>query len=322
MSIQRNNAPSWILAGATSSLSRLEPLIEAHRAQRPVHIVAHSDAIGSVLNEAAGVLVVGGTAPPEVFMRAPNGTRIPVGWLPDAKDRLACYARAAAEVQARTDTNASVALLGEFDPRALALVSRVAAALPADAATFQWTAERLSQAALIEALGCGPGLALYFGHAVAGGWAGYGGFGCNAISRVARGRPIGALMSIACSAASRPRRGFSFCEEAVLSGACAAAFGARGRTLHHANADLGLALARVLAASPVPTLGALLLAASPADRALHRYRIIGDPLARLLGAPGSIAAARSVFAPAPDDPLPVIPLGAWTTGMTGTRLPA
>ena len=45
---------------------------------------------------------------------------------------------------------------------------------------------------------------------------------------------------------------------------------------------------------------------------LDRYRIVGDPLTPLAGAPGCDAAARRVFAPGPDDALPVIPLDAWS----------
>ena len=56
--------------------------------------------------------------------------------------------------------------------------------------------------------------------------------------------------------------------------------------------------------------GADLLLAAP-TRVLSRYRIVGDPLARLSGAAGSEDDARQIFAPTPDDLLPVIPLDAW-----------
>jgi hypothetical protein len=308
------------VAGSATALARLEPLIEAHRRRRPVRILAAPEAIGRHLDAAAAVLIVGGspTSPgralPGVFLRATNGARVPAGWLPDAGQRLATYARAAAEVLDRDPIcrRGPAVVLAELDPRALVLADRIATALSGAIPTFTWTAQRLPQAGLIDALSCGPGLALYFGHAIAGGWAGYGGFGREAVARMSAGRPIGALLSISCSTASRPRRGLSFSEDAALSGVCAAALGARGRTLHAGNANLGLILARILADPAVTTLAELLLRASATAGALKRYRIVGDPLALLTGAPGCEAAARRVFAPGPDDTLPIIPLSAWS----------
>ena len=37
------------------------------------------------------------------------------------------------------------------------------------------------------------------------------------------------------------------------------------------------------------------------------YRVLGDPLAPLLGAEGSLEKARAIFAPGPDDALPPLP---------------
>lgn len=308
---------AWVLAGPASALARLEPLIEAHRRRRPVRVLTALEEVGGALDHAAAVLMVGGVrktpgrALKGVFLTAPNGARVAAGWLPDAGARLGAYARAAAKALER-DGRGPAVVLGEYDQRALALADRLIAALSRAAPTFNWTAQRLTQAGLSDALGCGPGIALYVGHALAGGWAGYGGFGCRALAGAPAGNPIGALMSISCSAASRPRRGLSFCEEAALGGVCIAALGARGRTLHAENAELALALARALKNLCVTTLAALLLAAPAPAGALDRYRIVGDPLAPLAGAPGCEAAARRVFAPGPDDALPVIPLGAWS----------
>ena len=56
----------------------------------------------------------------------------------------------------------------------------------------------------------------------------------------------------------------------------------------------------------------LLIAADLPAEALSHYRIVGDPLAPLVGDPGALDHARAVFAPAPGEALPVIPLSAWT----------
>jgi hypothetical protein len=308
---------AWVLAGPASALARLEPLIEAHRRRRPVRVLTTLEAIGGALDHADAVLLVDGVrkspgrALGGVFLTAPNGDRVAAGWLPDAGARLDAYAKAATKALER-DGRGPAVVLGEYDQRALALADRVTAALSGAAPTFNWTAQRLTQTGLSDALGCGPGIALYVGHALAGGWAGYGGFGRRALARVPAGNSIGALLSISCSAASRPRRGLSFCEEAVLGGVCIAALGALGRTLHAGNAELALALACTLKNPNVTTLAALLLAAPVRAGALDRYRIVGDPLTPLAGAPGCDAAARRVFAPGPDDALPVIPLDAWS----------
>ena len=304
----------WVLLGPASTLARLEPLIEAHRRRRPVRVLTTTEAIGGALEHAGAVLVVGGArkspgrALAGVFLTAPSGARVAVGWLPDAGARLAFYARAAEEALER-DGRGPAVVLGEYDARALALADRMFTAFSSSVPTFNWTAQRLTQAGLSDALGCGPGIAVYVGHALAGGWAGYSGFGRAALARVPAGKSIGALLSISCSTASRPRRGLSFCEEAVLGGVCIAALGARGRTLHAGNAELASALASTLKIPGVTTLAALLLTAPVPAGALDHYRILGDPLAPLAGAPGSEAAARRVFAPGPDDSLPVIPLG-------------
>jgi hypothetical protein len=308
---------AWVLAGPASALARLEPLIAAHHRRRPVRVLTRPETIAGALNHAGAVLLVDGPRKspsrtlPGVFLTAPNGARVPVGWLPDAGTRLAVYAEAATAALER-DGRGPAVVLGEYDERALALADRLTAAFSVTLPTFNWTAQRLTQAGLTDALGCGPGIALFVGHALAGGWAGYGGFGREELARVPVGAAIGALLSISCSAASRPRRGLSFCEEAALGGVCIAALGACGPTLHASNAELALALACTLQNPGVTTLAALLLAARVRAGALDRYRIVGDPLAPLAGAPGCEAAARRVFAPGPDDALPVIPLGAWS----------
>lgn len=102
----------------------------------------------------------------------------------------------------------------------------------------------------------------------------------------------------------------SFSEEIVLSGLCATALGAAGLTLHRRNAKLALALAQALRCTST-TLADVLLAPGVPLSPLSRYRIIGDPLAPLVGDPHSLEKARRVFAPAPDEVLPVVPLSSW-----------
>jgi len=302
-----------VVVASGAARAALDPLLRAHRRRRPVVVVDDAAALGPLLPCAAGVLLVGRSSParalPGPFLHRPDGTAVPAGYLPDSPSRLAVFAEAAGRVQARGPAPCGpFALLGELDERALRTAARVADVLPRDACRLHWTADRLPRAALAQALGCGVAAALYFGHASAGYWAGYGGFGGRLAAM--RQEPLGAILSLACSAAARPRHGFSLAEELVLSGHCASALGAVRPTLHKHNAALGLALAAAL--TRAATLGGLLAACRDRDAALRPYRIIGDPLAPLRAAAGAWAAARGVFAPAPDADLPEVPLSSWT----------
>jgi hypothetical protein len=97
----------------------------------------------------------------------------------------------------------------------------------------------------------------------------------------------------------------------VLSGFCAAALGATGLTLHRRNVALGLAAAHALRDNST-TLADVLLTPGIPLVALNRYRILGDPLAPLIGDPHSSRKALQVFAPAPDEVLPVVPMSSWS----------
>jgi len=314
----RREARAWVVAGRAEALARLEPLIEAHRARRPVRILGPEYA-PSDLDDAAAALVVGDPrltprrGLPGVFLRASNGRLVPVGWLPDAGKRLETYAVAAAEVQRRRNapaTRGPFVFLNERDERAIAAVGQVTAAMPSRDRAFRWTSERISKLGLLCALQGGQGAAFYFGQGAARGLAGYGVISKSEV-RTVRGYPLGVFLCLTCSVSSRPRRGLSFCEEAVLSGICAASLGATGHTLHQGNVQLGLAFAQALHSPAISTLSALLLSSCVPVALLKKYRIVGDPLAKLVGHPDSLERAERVFAPAPDGELPTIPFARW-----------
>lgn len=313
------NKRSWIVAGPADALARLDPLISGHRIHRPVVVADSLEDITPHLGNAAGVLLIGGlrrsprTALPGVFLTAANQRRVPAGWLPDAGDRLANYARSAAEVHSRCARNKQcgpVVLLGQKEQRSLDLTAQIATEIEGSAPVFQWTEERIVRRDLITALGVGPGVTIYCGHSVAAGWIAYGGFDSADVEAI-RGHPIGAVLSISCSTSARRRNGLSFSEDMVLAGFTAAALGATGRTLHDQNVELSLALARAFHSPSIVTLADLVSDPGVPAHSLARYRIIGDPLAPLFGYPDATARAIQVFAPGPDDPLPIMPLAAW-----------
>ena len=322
-----------MVAGPKRALAQLAPLLEAHSRFRPVRVVESNSLCASQLVDAASLLVIGDsrrsprTALPGMFVRALDGRRIPTGGLPDAGERLSDYARIAAKVVQRTPLNMAsgtdllsghvvkkiapgpFVLLGEFSQRALQWVDWFSAELPQHADTFRWTAERITRQDLVAGLRSGAGAAFYFGHGTPYGWFGYGGFD-KSDAVAARGRSIGCVISFSCSVARRPVKGLSFCEELVLSGFCAAAIGSTGLSLHHRNVQWSLALGRMLSRYPSIVLGDLLSHPSIPVAALNSYRILGDPMAPLIGDSECGSRSRKVFAPDPKDELPLVPLGA------------
>lgn len=246
-------------------------------------------------------------------MNDSRGRRVPIGWLPDVPNRLETFARAAARVLERAQAGlprGPLALLGQWEERTLRLAKLTEVSLldsPQSLRVFRWTSERIVRPDLLRALGCGPGVAIYFGHGRARGWAGYEGVRAHHLPQVLR-EPVGAVLSLTCQVASRHKVGLSFAEEMVLQGFCAATLAATAKTVHFANGLLANRLCETLTRSGVQSLGAWLQAANlTEDQAQSGYRIIGDPLAPLLGAAQSLAEGQAVFAPGPDDPLPPLP---------------
>ena len=291
----------WTIVGAGDALGGLEALIEERRRLGPVCVAESLDQVPAA---ATCVMQVGGAAPPSIFLSLPtattcNGRRVPIGWLPaDRKNGLLAYASAASRVvrrQALGLKSGPAVLLGQWHERTLNLVDAVEGLV--DLSRFRWTAERLVRRDLLSALRCGPGVALYFGHALSGGWVGYG--GVTAETLIANcGEPLGAVVSIACETARRPEGRPSFCEELVLGGYCAAALGASARTLHEHNRILARGLCSALGRAQ--SLGDALRLAEVPDEFFSHYRIFGDPGAPLIGAEHAEDAAKQVFAPAPD----------------------
>ena len=105
---------------------------------------------------------------------------------------------------------------------------------------------------------------------------------------------MGLLFSLCCVTASRRRTSLSFAEAAALRGTAAASIGAVADTLHTQNGRLAVRVAAALreGARTVAELVTRLLEPSP--DAMAHYRIIGDPLAGLPGAPGAVDAAARI----------------------------
>jgi len=270
------------------------------------------------LDDVAGVLLVDSrrrtprTVLPGPFVSTAGGRRVPVGFVPQvAGDDLERFATAAAEVQERTvDLGAAgpLAFLGQWDDHVTRMVGRSLRILGDSAPATQvlfWTADRIVRRDLLVALRNGLGLTLYFGHGRPYGWAGYHGLHNRHLVH-ARGRPTGAMISLTCHTANRFQVALSFAESVVLHGVAAAAFGAVRPTRTVDNWWWGTSLCEEFTREPGIALGQLIVrSCPPRPEQWEAYRILGDPLAPLIGAPGAAAACRAVFAPAPDEsPIP------------------
>lgn len=318
-----SSSPEWVLAAPREAWPVLQPLADAHAARRPVRLLLRDTRevppLAELLPElerAAGVLIVGDrrrsprSVLPGPFLLTSGGRKVPAGWLPMGHpESLERFVAAATEVQQRSGDPGPLALVGQWDGQVTRMVERSLSILRDSPGTspppvFWWTADRLVRRELLTALRIGLGTAMYFGHGRPYGWAGYHGLHSRHLAH-AQGRPTGALLSLTCHTASRRKVGTSFAENLVLEGIAAAALGAISSTQTVDNWWWGASLCEEITQHP-STLGELLLrACPPRPKAIESYRILGDPLATLRGAPTARQEGARVWAPsAEESPVP------------------
>ena len=321
MNSDTNEDGKWILAAPQARIDALRPLILAHERKRRVQVIETGElqfsdpkACAEMLLGADGLLLVGDrrrsprSVLPGPFLQDADGRRVSVGWLPDVGNAaLHRYALAAARVARRTSAELGpIALLGQWQARFLYLVDDMQTRLSGNdkpqPRIFQWTADRITRENLARGLGIGLGAAIYFGHGRPSGWAGYQGFRTHHFLQE-RAEPLGSLLSVTCRTASRWKVGLSFSESIVLQGMAASALGAVVPVEHVDNIRWMIGLAAALRAGEKYLGKALCRAAPNVPRALHAYRIIGDPLALLVGAAKADKRAARILAPSPEQVL-------------------
>jgi hypothetical protein len=258
-----------------------------------VRVMDDARDLGALADGADAVLVVGPrrraprTVLPGPVLYASDGRPVSVGWLPDAGPAaLNRFARCAAAVHARSASVATLAVLGQRQPRFDRLAGRVARIAGEERVPVQrWTAYDVPRDALARNLAGGPALGVYVGHGRPIGWVGYAGLRAQHLGPAVdpRWQPLAALFSLACSTASRRRTGTSFAEATVLGGGAAAALGAVGSTRPAANARLAVRIVRSL--PHASTVGELVAAVATDDPAAPGFRLVGDPTAPLRDAP-------------------------------------
>lgn len=304
-------APTVAVVGTAGDLEALEPLrrVYARRGIREVAMIATSppppDEVAELAGDVDAVLLTyprsraPRTVVPWPAVAADDGRRVPVGLVPVAGGSVERFALAAATVHLRAigepAVSTSVALLAQRSPRYLDLAGRIRRLLDeqeyAADAVFWWPADEIVRDDVVHGLTMGLAVALYVGHGRPRGWAGYAGIRAHHFAGAAEASSV--VVSLACQTLSRYRTGLSFGESIVAQGSAAAAIGAVSATRHVANARWSLRLVDALVGG-AQTSGQLLAAAEP-DLPLGRcYRLIGDPVAPLLDAPGARQAARAL----------------------------
>ena len=257
----------------------------------------------ALAEESKAIMVVG--APrrsprntlPGPLIKRKNGQSIPLSWLPEKNfETLRHFANAASKVHSRKLKIQPVAILSQRHKRYLHLACRIESLLSEcreKTPAFLWTSDLLLRENMLEGLQGGMALALYVGHGRPIGWVGYYGTRKHHFE-FGQGEPLGALLSLCCSTASRKRTGLSFAEAIPLQGAAAASFGAVSDTLHTDNTRWAVRIAKSLEKG-VNTIGELIVAAQPPTlSAMKSYRIFGDPLAPLVGSDLSFQIAKKI----------------------------
>lgn len=290
------------------ALDGLEPLLLAYAREGSVVVLEGGLRSQAELEELAGdvdaILVVGHhrrsprTAVPGPFVTSGDGRRVPVGWVPDCGwEPVRRFADTAARIHERgraAGRGRTVAVLAQRSRRYRDLSRRIERLLGESGGAvrpIRWTADELGRDDLGRGLGYGLSAAVYVGHGRPVGWVGYRGTRAHHLADA--DEPTAVVLSLTCLTASRRRVGLSFSEALVLSGAAAASFGAVCSTDHRWNARWALRLTRALA-DGCPTVGELVASAEQHDPAVGGYRILGDPAAPLVDAPGAARRAAAL----------------------------
>ena len=195
----------------------LEPLLEVHRAVRPVRVIGVSARVlgdaaawSAIAEGSAGILVV--PRDEEVrafpwhpregpFARSPDGRPVPVGWL--APSMLQVAGVTAARVAARHGARVGpIVLLGSGRPRSAAALDSIEAEwsrLSHEPPPHRWSSDRVGWEGLRVGLRSGLGCVVYMGHATADAWPAYGGVTAERLADAVVGRvPIPAGLGGSC----------------------------------------------------------------------------------------------------------------------------
>lgn len=241
---------------------------------------------------------------PGLGLRDEEGRFVVGSLLPVTRRTALAFCSAAMRVEERQESSCALGpalFLGEWEKRARKMAERSTRCFGKSCiASFEWSADRLTRGALRHGLACGAGFAFYYGHGRSVGWAAYHGFRARHLPD-SIADPLGAVLSITCSTASRGGSGLSFSERLISQGVAGASLGATRKTRHLSNAYLASSMCEAIAGGAERLHDVIREAGLPEELFFGVYRIFGDPTVGLKGSSGSLDKARAVYAPAPDE---------------------
>jgi len=299
------------VAATTEELVSLAPLLNIRPDTACLRLASERDRQSEcwreLLDEVDGLLVVGDPrrAPratlPGILARDRGGRPVVLSWVPNlGVAALTRFASTAAEVSTRPAGIGPVALLSQWDRRALFVVRRTERFFERHGSVpfVRWSGERIHREALLDALGSGPGVALYAGHGRSIGWSGYASIGARHVRNLS-GRPCGLVVSAACQTASRCLVALSFAEAWVTTGRAAASVGAVEATTHESNRHWVTRFCVALTEGAATVDRAVVAAFQDDPVANASHRLIGDPIAAMSGAADAWSKMQAVHAPGP-----------------------
>lgn len=310
----------WTLVGGTAELAALKGWWQAVRKIRPVRVlqleISNKKDLASLepyLEDASCVVVAGHyrrsprNMVPGLFLRDRNMRQVPIGWVPVRLGRMRTFFRTQIMLLRRGFspelTPGPHLLLGQWEERSLRMANRTYRAISegeSGISVYNWMSNRLGREELVDGLTCGAGSAFYFGHARPKGWSGYHGIRLRHLHS-APNHPVGAILSLTCDLANRHHVGESFAEGLVTRGICGASVAAICATRNIDNLEWATGLSKTLANTPIRHLSQWLTQTEVSHSGIYSpYRLIGDPMVSICGAPCSVEACATIEAPDPD----------------------
>lgn len=200
-------------------------------------------------------------------------------WIPAKSHSLKEINRSSGIYEQRLGSSLSpVLFLGQSDDRSQRVSERSQRCLNKATLAIEnrvWTADRISLEQFRQGLQCGSGLAFYYGHGRASGWAAYHGLRICHLE-LSPPEPLGCLVAATCHRANRAGKRLSFAEHLVAEGIAGVLFAATEKSVHLENAWISSDRCEQLPARSASRFYEVFSMANfPENIARSRYRIIG-----------------------------------------------
>ena len=321
-----------VVVGPTKALMLSRKLLEYHALFRPVTRIEIYDEkkldnnfwSQTLTGNEAAVLYFynskyapSGVAP-GVSVPASNGKSVPISLIPITESIELITSRIVqAHYRRQGNPPGPIALLNQRGLESEEEIDNIEdILLSSSIKSYRWGSERINKATFMHAIQTGSGVALYRGRGTVQGWMGYNGVMRSDFDKDAGEHPIGALLALTCSSASRFRARQSFVEMLLMKGYTLSALAATGQTVTTHNRNLTQIIARELATGKCNNLADLVTRIDDNHTLLKHYRLFGDPLAPLAGEANAEDRHNEIYAPSPKQPLAPLPEEIWPRCMS------